>query len=91
MSDCNETLRELHAFLDDELSGEARHAIESHLGGCMDCLQAYDFHAELKVVVAQKCQSDEMPEGLLSRLEMCFGEDLDGDGSVGATADRPAD
>ena len=83
MADCTETLRELHAFLDDELSGEARHAIEGHLGGCMDCLQAFDFHAELKAVVAQKCQSDELPEGLLSRLEMCFGEDFDGNGQIG--------
>ena len=83
MADCNETLRELHAFLDHELDSEARHAIESHLGGCMDCLQAFDFHAELKAVVAQKCQSDELPDGLLAKLEMCFGEDIDGDGAVG--------
>ena len=48
MADCNETLRELEAFLDGELSEEARDVIHAHLGGCTDCLQAFDFHAELR-------------------------------------------
>ncbi len=83
MTDCNETLRELHSFLDHELSVPARHAIEGHLGGCVDCGQAYDFHAELRIVVREKCQQDVMPAGLLSRLERCLGEDIDGDGRIG--------
>jgi anti-sigma factor (TIGR02949 family) len=74
MADCNETLRELEAFLDHELSEETHIAIRSHLEGCPDCLQAFDFHAELKIVVAQKCRNDEMPPGLLARIEQCFGE-----------------
>ncbi|MCB0999002.1 MAG: mycothiol system anti-sigma-R factor [Ilumatobacteraceae bacterium] len=73
MADCNETLRELDAFLDSELSDESRVAIRAHLDGCPDCLQAFDFHAELKIVVAQKCRNDDMPAGLLARLEACFG------------------
>jgi len=75
MADCNDTLRELEAFLDNELSGPTLHAIRAHLDGCMDCLQAFDFHAELKMVVAQKCRNDEMPPGLLAKIERCFGED----------------
>jgi len=83
MADCNETLRELETFLDGELSHETQHAIKAHLDGCNDCLQAFDFHAELRVVIAQKCTNDEMPAGLLSKIEQCFGEDLDGDGIIG--------
>lgn len=83
MADCNETIRELERFLDDELTHETRHAIRTHLDGCMDCLQAFDFHAELKQIVAAKCNSDEMPPGLLSRIEQCFGTDFDGDGAIG--------
>jgi hypothetical protein len=49
----------------------------------MDCLQAFDFHAELRTVIKEKCSNDEMPPGLLSRIEQCFGEDLDGDGQIG--------
>ena len=83
MTDCNETLRELEAFLDDELTDGTRDAIGKHLGGCSHCLEAFDFHAELKQVIQAKCRSDEMPAGLLSRIEQCLGEDLDGDGVVG--------
>jgi anti-sigma factor (TIGR02949 family) len=83
MGDCNETLRELESFLDHELSASAHDAIRSHLGGCHDCLELFDFHAELKLVIAEKCHNDEMPTGLLSRIERCFGEDLDGDGRIG--------
>jgi mycothiol system anti-sigma-R factor len=74
MADCNETLRELEAFLDSELSEETHVAIRAHLEGCPDCLQTYDFHAELKIVVAQKCRNDEMPAGLLDKLAACFGD-----------------
>lgn len=81
--DCRETLRELDRFLDDELTIEVRASIHHHLDGCMDCLSAYDFHAELKAVVAQKCHNDEMPAGLLSRIEHCFNADIDGDGVIG--------
>jgi mycothiol system anti-sigma-R factor len=83
MSDCNETLRELESFLDSELSSDARESIHGHLDLCPDCLQAFDFHAELRSVIAQKCSNDEMPPGLLSRIEKCFNEDFDGDGVIG--------
>ena len=74
--DCNDTLRELELFLDKELSDGARQTIHNHLEGCPDCLQAFDFHAELRTVIAAKCRNDEMPSGLLRKIELCFGEDL---------------
>ena len=83
MDDCTETLRELETFLDEELSDGAHQAIRAHLHGCHDCLETFDFHAELKLVIAAKCHSDEMPLGLLARIERCFGEDFDGDGRIG--------
>ena len=83
MADCNDTLRELETFLDDELADDTRAAIQAHLGGCVDCLQAFDFHAELRIVISAKCRNDEMPPGLLSRIELCLGEDFDGDGQIG--------
>jgi mycothiol system anti-sigma-R factor len=83
MPDCNETLRELDAFLDGELSDETRAHIHLHLEGCVDCHQAFDFHAELKIAVRRKCSTDEMPAGLMSRIERCFNDDFDGDGQVG--------
>jgi anti-sigma factor (TIGR02949 family) len=83
MANCNETIRELDAFLDDELPDDVRSHIHVHLDSCMDCLQAFDFQAELKMAIRRKCNTDEMPPGLLGRIEMCFDADLDGDGVIG--------
>jgi anti-sigma factor (TIGR02949 family) len=82
-NDCIQTLRELDTFLDAELSDDARDTIRHHLDGCPDCLSAFDFHAELKLVIQAKCRDEEMPPELLSRIEMCFDVDLDGDGRIG--------
>jgi mycothiol system anti-sigma-R factor len=76
MADCNETLRELFVFLDDELTAEAHDEISAHLSDCTDCQGAFEFHAELKAVVSAKCRSDEMPPGLMAKIEQCFGESL---------------
>ena len=92
MADCKQTLRELDAFLDDELSPTTREQIHNHLEGCVDCLQAFDFQAELKQVIRRKCNTDEMPAGLLAKIEMCFNEDFDGDGIIGSPdAAQPSD
>ncbi len=82
-SDCTQTLRELHTFLDAELSDDARTVIRRHLDGCPDCFSAFDFHAELKQVIQAKCRDEEMPPGLLTRIELCFDVDFDGDGHIG--------
>lgn len=93
MADCNDTLRELELFLDHELSETARLEIHHHLEECPDCLQAFDFHAELKTLIATKCRNDEMPPGLMSKIEGCFGENFGGPDDDDATndiADGPA-
>lgn len=83
MANCNETIRELDAFLDGELPDDVRDHIHLHLNSCMDCLQAFDFQAELKLAIRRKCSTEEMPPGLLGRIEMCFNTDLDEDGIIG--------
>ncbi|NBO54495.1 MAG: mycothiol system anti-sigma-R factor [Actinobacteria bacterium] len=82
MADCNETLAEIWRFFDDQLSEAARADIQSHLGECTDCLQAFDFYAELKTVVAKSVHDDTIPESLRIKIFECFGPDFtDGDGS----------
>ena len=79
MADCEEVLKELFGFLDGELTPAAVDAISHHLDGCLDCLQVYDFHAELRQVVAAKCQ-EPVPPQLLARIEACFGLEPPADG-----------
>jgi anti-sigma factor (TIGR02949 family) len=75
--DCTETLRELEAFLDEELTPDAHRHIQRHLDECLECLQAYDFEAELRQVIAIKCRESEVPPGLLEKIQDCFGLDDD--------------
>lgn len=76
MADCNETLMEIWRFFDDQLSEAARADIESHLSECTDCLQAFDFYAELKSVVAKSVRDDTIPESLKIKIFECFGDVL---------------
>lgn len=65
--DCAESLKELYTFLDGELTPERRTHIRSHLDGCQNCYGAFDFEAELRIVVSTKCR-DEVPDALRNRV-----------------------
>lgn len=67
MSDCNETLQELYQFLDGALTDEDRDNIRQHLDDCSPCLEAFDFEAELRLVIRNRCV-DEVPESLRERI-----------------------
>lgn len=66
-STCQEAIDTLYRFLDGELTEERRHEIAIHLDECGPCLDAFDFEAELKAVIARKCR-DHVPESLRVRV-----------------------
>ena len=66
-SDCAESLKELYAFLDGELTPERRTHIRAHLEGCLPCYEAFDFEAELRIVVSTRCR-EEVPDALRNRV-----------------------
>ncbi|HWL45075.1 MAG TPA: zf-HC2 domain-containing protein [Ilumatobacter sp.] len=74
MANCRETIAELDAFLDGELSDDVRTHIHAHLEGCTDCLSAFDFQAELKAAIRRKCSDEALPTGLLGKIQACFGD-----------------
>ena len=76
-SKCSDTLRELQTYLDGELTESIKGIVDEHLLECADCMQAFDFHAELKLVIATKCKTDALPPSLLAKIEDCFGIDAD--------------
>jgi mycothiol system anti-sigma-R factor len=67
MHDCNETLRELYLYLDGQLTEDDRVHIQQHLDDCSPCLEAYDFEAELRLVVRSRCV-EQVPESLRDRI-----------------------
>jgi mycothiol system anti-sigma-R factor len=66
-ADCQEALQELYTFLDGELTVEKREHIRVHLDDCNPCLEAYDFEAELRMVISTKCK-ESVPESLKERI-----------------------
>ncbi len=64
---CREAVAELFEFLDGELTKTRKATIGQHLDDCSDCLEAFDFHVELRIVISQKCRT-ELPEGLKDRV-----------------------
>lgn len=71
--DCSEALRELYGFLDGELTEERRQNIGQHLHDCSPCLGAFDFEAELKMVIARRC-TDTPPPELKERIARALRE-----------------
>lgn len=73
-SNCNEALEELYLFLDGELTEERRYTIKSHLEDCSGCFEAFDFEAELRIVIAHRCR-DEVPESFKDKIAALIEED----------------
>jgi mycothiol system anti-sigma-R factor len=71
--DCEEAIHTLYHFLDGELTVERRLEIQQHLEGCSPCLEAFDFEAELKIVIATRCR-DKVPPSLLDRVSRALSE-----------------
>jgi mycothiol system anti-sigma-R factor len=78
--ECAESLKELYTFLDGELTIERRTHIRQHLDGCQNCYEAFDFEAELRIVVSTKCR-DEVPDELRSRVADALRKLSQGDGA----------
>jgi mycothiol system anti-sigma-R factor len=66
--DCKETLHRLYIYLDGELTDERRAEIKRHLDECPPCYEAFDFEADLRIVIAQRCK-DRVPDTLRERVQ----------------------
>lgn len=74
--ECDDALHQLYVFLDGELTTERRELIRHHLDECIPCLGAFDFEAELRLVIAQKCR-DSVPDTLRDRIAQAIARDHD--------------
>ncbi len=66
-ADCEQVLVEIYTYLDGELTAEVRASISGHLEGCPDCLEVYDFEAELRMVISARCR-EQVPDSLRQRI-----------------------
>ncbi|MCC5951067.1 MAG: mycothiol system anti-sigma-R factor [Acidimicrobiia bacterium] len=64
---CQDALAELYLYLDGELTTDRLSSLRAHLEDCSPCFEAFDFEAELRMVVASRCR-DTVPEELRQRI-----------------------
>jgi mycothiol system anti-sigma-R factor len=65
---CDDALHEIYHLLSGELDDAKRDRIAEHLDDCAPCAEPYDFYAELRRTVQQRCRDTAPPE-LLRRIE----------------------
>ncbi len=73
-SDCVGMVARLHHFLDGELTDSRRLVIQAHLDGCPSCFSAFDFEAELRIVVAHRVRT-EVPATLMERVRQAISQE----------------
>jgi mycothiol system anti-sigma-R factor len=66
-ADCREAVETLYHYLDGELTYERRVVIQRHLDECHDCIEAYEFEAELRIAVSRSCR-EPVPPSLIARV-----------------------
>jgi len=66
-SRCTEAAELLYSYMDGELTEERRVLIAAHLDACPPCLDAFDFEAELRVIISERCR-ERVPDHLRQRV-----------------------
>jgi mycothiol system anti-sigma-R factor len=66
--ECEDALHEIYHLLSGELDADKREQITVHLDECAPCAEPYDFYAEVRRTVQQRCH-DVAPPELLARIE----------------------
>jgi mycothiol system anti-sigma-R factor len=68
---CADALHEIYHLLSGELDDGKRERIQTHLDECSPCAEPYDFYAELRRTLQQRCRDTAPPE-LLARIELAI-------------------
>lgn len=66
--DCEQVLREIDLYLDEELDESECRQIEVHLADCADCLSRTEFRRKLQILIARKCGREAVPSHLYDRI-----------------------
>ena len=83
--DCEEALRLLAAFLDDELHADARGSVDRHLARCRSCFSRAEFERRLKDEIGQLRREEVTAhyEARIRRLLAAFAAPSAGEASDG--------
>lgn len=66
--ECAHVVAEVWTLLDGECPAENQRTLQDHLEQCPDCQGHYGIEQRLKALIARKCGSEALPEGLRERV-----------------------
>jgi mycothiol system anti-sigma-R factor len=72
--DCDEVLKDLYLYLDDETDVDVKNRIRQHLDACSPCLKQYGLEQDVRSLVARCCGSDQAPQSLHDRVKVRITE-----------------
>lgn len=72
--DCDDVLKDVFLYLDDESDPQVRNRIRQHLDGCAPCLRQFGLEQDVKSLVARCCGGDIAPESLRVRIRVRLSE-----------------
>ncbi len=59
--DCDDVLRDVYLYLDDETDDGLRNRIRQHLDGCAPCLKQFGIEQDVRSLIARCCGGDQAP------------------------------
>lgn len=72
--DCDDVLRDIYLYMDDESDETLRNRIRQHLDGCAPCLKQYGIEQDVRSLVARCCGGDHAPVSLQERIRVRISE-----------------
>jgi len=72
--DCDDVLKDLYLYLDDESDLELRNRIRQHLDACSPCLRQYGLEQDVRSLVTRCCGGDQAPTTLRVRIQLRLTE-----------------
>jgi mycothiol system anti-sigma-R factor len=66
--DCDDVLRDVYLYLDDESDETLKNRIRQHLDGCAPCLKQFGLEQDVRSLVARCCGGDHAPNSLRERI-----------------------
>jgi mycothiol system anti-sigma-R factor len=72
--DCEDVLRDVYLYLDDETDFALRNRIRQHLDGCAPCLKQFGLEQDVRSLIARCCGNEQAPQGLRERISVRITE-----------------